>query len=540
MFPFSLQKSTQSGSISTNPLAKLAAACTSLCNDMKPKNCSPGYASSRNQFSYPVSSGNHLNPVSSGQQLPVTSTLLSHLSALQSQQQPANNAQKNSELNYLLAHELLAKQQSTGLALETLAALQAQNQQISKPFPSLNSFASGSNPNLEHLTKVYLQTLAAKRELTQYPAFQPNSLDLLVSPTASSTEKLLSPSSTSHLLQSNGSHLHNGIDYRLCPCAACQTLRLNLLSLQQQLAKTTNSTVSAPDFSAPLQPQQHYLMPQKNPITGSIQYVSICSDSKNCSLCTKPTNVNNNYLQQPSAISPTGLTAEQYLAALSGHVHQAASNSSKTPSPKPGKVTPDFSSPLQISTSPSPTIQEIVPSDITCSWTENGTPCGHKFASEDQLFDHIKKVHTSNQTVSSSQPSVPKQASPLNSLSGLTNDTSATSPLVSLKNLSRKVLPEPVNHHSLSASRFHPYSRPALHDSRLQSLTNQIAARQAAPTLPLLSSAQLSLGSFGALGLPSVAPQPTPALPFSFSTNGSSQFASANQMSSLLFAAAAR
>ncbi|XP_075250370.1 uncharacterized protein LOC142342734 [Convolutriloba macropyga] len=536
-------KSGQSG-ISTNPLAKLAAACSSLCNDMKPRNTSPSYSSVRTQFGYPVPGANPVKPAA-GQPL-LASNLLANLSNVASslQTQPLAT-QTATDPNYLLAQELLAKQQ-TGLALpnqgltalETLAALQNANQ-APKPAQTLPSLSSGSS-NLEYLTKIYLQTLAAKKELANYSAALQNpSLNLVNSALVNNAEKLLSPGSASNLLPTNGTHLCNGVDYRLCPCTSCQTLRLNVLALQQNLTKP------ATQVNTPTQPQQHYLLPQKNPLTGTVQYISVCSDQNNCSICTKPTSsANNNFLQQPAATSPTGLTAEQYLAALTGQTQTAKLPT--TPSPKPvEKASPDFSAPLQIRTSPSPTIQEIVPNDITCSWTENGAPCGRKFVSEEQLFDHIKKVHTSTQ--SNSQSAVPKQASPLtNAISTLTNESTDSSPLASLKNLSRKVLPEATASHSLSNSRYHPYARPSLHDSRLNPLTNQIAARQQTTTLPLLPSSlsaasQLPLaGTLGALNLPSVAPQATAGLPFSFSTNGSSQFVSANPMSSLLFAAAAR
>ena len=497
---------------------------------MKPKTTSPTYnrALGHQQFNYPNSSG---QPVTSSIKTNPLLTASSLISALPSAVATSLQGSQQATVDYshlLTAQEILAKQASISLPC---------TQNVASSLDSTLALAASkaNSGNLEYLTKLYLQASAAKKS-TDFTS----SLDLL------NTEKLLSqlsPSSTN--LQSGaavpGTHYHNGLDYRLCPCVSCQTLRLSVLTAQQQLNVNSKPSVTA-STSNVTTTQQHFLLPHKNPLTGSLQYLPVCPDPSNCSLCLQLSQNNTNLTSlsatagQALKSNCAALTTEQYLTALASQ-SAAVNKSSTSPSPTVEKRQfNEFLAPLQINTSPSPTIEKA--NDITCSWTESGLPCGQKFLSEDQLFDHIKKAHTSNNNSNRQNNSPPQLISFEEELQKL-----HANPLTSLSNLSKKVLPTSTT----SSARFHPYTRPSLpvggDSSQLNSSTNHITSNSSRPSaLPLLSSSFVGshnpLSTLSALTLPNTAGT---NLPFSISTSSTnSQLLSNTQMSNLLFAAAAR
>ena len=610
-----MQKSLSSG-VSTNPLAQLAAACTSLCNEMKPKTTSPTYnraslgAGAHPQFSYPPLSGapqpvtNSIKTGGNSHALLNPCNFISAMPSLQTGQQQVTTTGQIDYSHLLTAQELLAKQAAAAASISSLPC--TQNLASSLDTSLALAAASKAGGNLEYLTKLYLQAAAAKKSSPEFTGA--STLDLL------SSEKLLSqlsPVATPASLQSaagsgassgcSTGHLHNGLDYRICPCVSCQTLRLTgvltAAAAQQQLNNVATSkaagnvattTIAASNNNVTTTIQQHFLLPHKNPLTGALQYLPVCPDPSNCCLCVQLSQ-NNSSLSSLSAVgqalksncgggAAAALTTEQYLSALasqSANLSKPGAVVSTSPSPTSEKrQLNDFLAPLQINTSPSPGIEKAA--DITCSWTENGLPCGQKFLSEDQLFDHIKKAHTSNMS-SHKQNSPPPSAQPSShhqfisleeELHKLNNGGS--NPLTSLSNLSKKVLPT-----STVASRFHPYPRPsaaavhsASHSSDLlsaasltssaHSSTNHITSINSSrpSALPLLSSSFVggagaasqhhnhALSTLSALStFPGGAGGSSANLPFSLSASqsaSSSQLLSNSQMSSLLFAAAAR
>ena len=352
----------------------------------------------------------------------------------------------------------------------------------------------------DYLTRVYLATMARNK-----------------------LEALNEAEKTSQIMK----HLHKGADYRVCPCASCQAVRISILQMQQ-----TTSPIS-PVMQA--SNKQHFLLPYKTP-TGATSYISVCSDQSNCLSCqqlspgaAKPislpaaatlpgVNLNNAVGLQ----SPTATVTDQYLATLA----QLASPTANSQLPVSGHKSPV----VPVSSSASP-----VADNITCNWTEaNSTPCGMKFQTEDQLFSHIKQAHTA---CGSPTAPAPKPRSPVSSPqhTGLLTTVSAaaaaksqasSNPLASLTNFSRKALAETstssadggaIHATSLATSRYHPYARPT-HLSR-----GLVPHQQQHPSVPaslLLPAAQTSL--------------PAPQLPFSSLT----ALPSALSMAPYLFAAA--